>query len=148
MAIENGVDSMKMRDGRWRWMLYDTDWGFGYTGRNDYGLNLLDKARKTGSVSVIFDGLLKNRLFREQFVQRFDYHLSFTFDPALVINRISSFENVLSSEMPEHINRWRVIGSYEKWQEFVDELRVFAQKRPMIQKQHLDGFINSYKEEH
>lgn len=144
-AIENGNDSVGIRDGRWRWMLYDTDWGFGFTDEEGYRLNLLEKAKEIGSIGIIFDGLLKNETFRQQFTKRFEFHLQNTFKAEIVIAKINELHDQLMPEMPEHINRWRVIGSFKKWEEYVDELRLFAQKRPEIQTQQLYELMDDYK---
>ncbi len=135
-------DSVGVRDGRWRWILYDTDWGFGYTGKEDYQMNLLEKAKKVSSIGVIFGGLLKNKAFSEKFISRFDFHITKTFDETTVISRINEFEHKLKPEMQEHINRWRVIGSNSNWESNVEELRDFAKKRPAIQKEHLKSLKN------
>jgi hypothetical protein len=137
------TDSSTIKDGRWRWMLYDTDWGFGYTGKEDYQLNLLEKARETGSVGLIFDGLLKNDIFFDTFINRFKWHLGHTFDKDRVLKKIDDYQSILNPEMNEHINRWRIIGSYTNWNNYVEELRVFATKRPAVQIQQLETFIEN-----
>jgi hypothetical protein len=137
-----GSDSLGVRDGRWRWMLFDTDWGFGYSGSNAYEMNLLEKATRTGSVGVLFRALLKNREFVESFNERFQYHLNTRFKTERVLTAIDNFQHLLAPEMQEHIDRWRAIGSYEKWMANVDDLREFARKRPAIQKKQLAKFVS------
>ncbi len=129
-------------DGKWRSMLYDTDWGFGYTGNNAFQLNLLYDAKRVGSVGIIFTGLLKNKMFVNRFVSSFQNHLNTNFKTDTVLNKINEFENQYSSEMDEHINRWRAIGSFSKWKEYVSELRIFAEKRPVVQANQLNKFFN------
>ncbi|MCE3281049.1 MAG: Spore coat protein CotH [Bacteroidetes bacterium] len=143
-AAENQMsDSLFVKDGRWRWMLYDTDWGFGYTGKEAISKDLLGKAKAVGSVGVLFRALLKNKVFLNEFKARFQYHLDNTFEKEKVIKRINEFQDVLAPEMPEHINRWRVIGSYSKWKDYVEELRDFASQRPSVQIRQLNDFINN-----
>jgi hypothetical protein len=142
---EMANDSVGVKDGRWRWMLYDTDWGFGYTGKDASQLNLLQKATETGSIGVIFEGLLKNKEFVDVFVKRFQFHLANTFNKDAVIKKINQFQAILNPEMNEHINRWRVIGSYSNWNDYVEELRIFAIKRPDMQFQQLEKFIETNK---
>ena len=134
-----------VRDGRWRWMLFDTDWGFGYTGSESINLNLLEKAKKTGSIGIIFSGLLKNESFRKKFNDRFLFHLEHTFEKKEVIQKINDFQASYSSEISQHIDRWRAIGSFESWVENVEDLRQFALKRPDIQKEQLKSFLNNTK---
>ncbi len=140
-VAESGGDSLGARDGRWRWMLYDTDWGFGYTGPDAIQLNLLEKAKKYGSVGALFSGLLKNKEFVELFRTRFQFHLKNTFEQKALIAKIDRFESVLAPEIQEHIDRWREIGSCSNWEKQVQELRVFARDRPDIQLKQLDDFL-------
>jgi hypothetical protein len=128
---------------RWRWMVYDLDWGFGGSDPQAYNMNLLPKATQVGSVGVIFTALLQNRDFRQEFLHRYEGYMKKNFAPAGVETRISSFEQLLQGEMPEHISRWRAIGSMEQWRENVDELRTFAIKRPAIQMQQLYSFMQA-----
>ena len=51
-------------------------------------------------------------------------------------------QKVLSPEMQEHIDRWRVIGSYDQWLENVEVLRNFAIQRPEIQAKQLNDFFH------
>jgi hypothetical protein len=136
-------DTTSNRDGRWRWTLYDTDWGLGYTSRNAVQLNLLEKAKETGSIGVIFGELLKNKRFTAKFLLRFDCHLKNTFKSENVIIKINEFEKELAPEMEEHINRWRAIGSYSNWLIYIQELKDFATMRPTIQAQQLKKFIEN-----
>jgi hypothetical protein len=130
------------KDGRWRWILYDTDWGFGYTGSGAVSMDLLEKARKTGSTGIILSGLMRNSTFRRAFKERFGYHVEVTFNKDSVLKKIDGFEKALSPYMPEHIDRWRVIGSYDSWKANVQEMRDFAIKRPAVQLKQLDEFLN------
>jgi hypothetical protein len=142
-----GIDSSGFQ-GKWRWMLYDTDWGLGYTGKQDYNLNLLEKASTTGSLGIIFKGLLQNESFFNAFIKRFKFHLDTTFDADNVIEKINRFEKILAPEMNDQINRWRNISSYTEWLSNMEDLRNFARKRPAIQQQQLDNFITIYKAKH
>ncbi len=140
-AKERGNDSAKVRDGRWRWMLYDTDYGFGFTGNDAYEVNLLEKAKTTGSVGIIFSGLLKNKLFVNTFISVFRHHLNTFYNATEVAKKINDFEALFSPEMEENINRWRVIGSYSNWKSNVKVLRDFATHRPAIQVKQLNEFF-------
>ncbi len=137
------ADSIRAGDGRWRWILFDTDWGFGYTSSNAYELDLLDKAKHVGSVGVIFSSLLKNQDFLTKFKIRFNYHLLNTFDNEKVEHLINDFQKKYSPEIQEHINRWRIIGSVKNWDKNVEDLKIFSKKRMEIQKKQLDFFLKN-----
>ncbi|HEX8514888.1 MAG TPA: CotH kinase family protein [Bacteroidia bacterium] len=134
--------SSNIKDGKWRWMLYDTDWGFGYNNLSTPDNNLLEKARTTGSVGILFNGLLQNNEFKEKFIDRFQEHLNTTFYPPHVISLIDEMQQELAPEMQEHINRWRVIGSYRQWMSNVEVLRDYARKRPAFQIKQLNDFFD------
>ncbi len=129
-------------DGRWRWMLYDTDWGFGYNALSLPTMDLLGKATKTGSVGILFNSLLKNKDFVNAFLQRFQYHLNTTFYTPNVLHKIDQFQSTLDPEIKEHIDRWRVINSYAEWSSNIDVMRDFARKRPGLQASQLNAFFN------
>jgi hypothetical protein len=128
-------------DGRWRWMLYDTDWGFGYNSMSLPSTDLLSNATTIGSVGTLFSALLKNPSFVKAFLNRFQYHLNTTFYAPAVVHKIDQFQAQLDPEMQEHINRWRVIGSYSQWLRNVEVMKDFAQKRPAFQAAQLNTFF-------
>lgn len=138
-AERKGIET---RDGRWRWMLYDTDWGFGKISDDAYQMNLLEKAKHVGSVGILFSALLKNERFRELFKQRFGNWLNTTFKTEYAINRINEMQHVLEPEMIENIDRWRKMESYGNWLKNVEVMRNFAKKRPAIQVQQLNSFLD------
>jgi hypothetical protein len=135
-------DSISAKDGRWRWMLYDTDWGFGYNSGSAPSSDLLKKATKVGSVGILFNSLLQNKNFINQFLARFQYLLNTTFSSAMIIQKINTFEKELSPEMQEHINRWRAIENYNQWLSNIDVMKDFAKKRPKFQIEQLNTFFN------
>ncbi len=139
---DSQADSLFAKDGRWRWMLYDTDWGFGYNSLSTPGSNLLDKTTKVGSVGVLFSGLIKNEAFVNEFLTRFQHHLNTTFSSEATIPKIDEMQRVLDPEMQEHIHRWRAIGSYSAWRSNVEVMRTFAQQRPQYQANQLNAFFN------
>jgi hypothetical protein len=130
------------KDGRWRWMLYDTDWGFGYNSMSEPSSDLLAKATKVGSIGVLFSALLKNKDFKKEFLDRFQYHLNTTFRPSDCIKKIEKFKTGIASEIPEHIDRWRAIDGYGKWLLNIEVMKNFAQKRPQAQADQLNAFFH------
>ncbi len=134
-------DTAGCRDGRWRWMLYDTDWGFGYNTASIPSVNLLEKAEQTGSVGILFAALIKNKSFVDAFIQRFQYLIDHQFSTSYLLTEVNRMQGVMAPEMREHINRWRVIGSYGQWLDNVDVLRDFAKRRPQLQADQLNTFF-------
>lgn len=135
-------------DGRWRWILYDTDWGFGL--HDEFGWrnnSLVFHTESNGPgwpnppwSTFILRKLLENDMFRDQFLLRFSDHLNTTFHPERVLAAIEEKYRRLLPEMPRHLQRWRL--SRQKWDQQVDVMRQFACARPDAVYSHLAEFFN------
>lgn len=133
--------------GRWRWILYDTDWGYSLQESQAWRNNSLAfHTAATGPdwpnppwSTFILRKLLENDAFRKAFVNRFADHLNDSFEPQHVVARIDSFYQLLLLEMPRHLSRWQL--SAGKWEAQVNLLRKFAQERPGYMRQHLQDMF-------
>jgi len=131
-------ENSTVKDGRWRWLLFDTDHGFTNT-----ELNSIDYATRTDLETILLRSLINNPEFKNQFLNRFADHLNTSFKTERVIQEINYFEDLLEPEMQEQINRWHSSGgSTTKWLENVEELRLFAKERPSIVIQDLIEFFD------
>jgi hypothetical protein len=135
-------------DGRWRWLLYDTDFGFGlYPYYGGYNNNTLVHATKAGETewpnpdwsTLILRNLLENEEFKNQFINTFADHLNTSFKPEYVTKRIMEFKNLLEPEIVEHTSRWR---PWPNWEKNVNVMLEFAEKRSDIQREHISSFFN------
>ena len=123
-------------DGRWRWVLYDTDWGFGLQDEEAYKFNTLELQTDPNSTvwpnpqwsTLILRNLLENKDFEKAFVNRFADYMNTIFEPSRVEARIDSFEQMLTPEIDRHIKRW----NYNKlmWKRHIDRMHIFATERP------------------
>ncbi len=140
---EVGSDASSYLDGRWRWMLFDTDLGFGLD--RDVSFNALEWATarfnpKSGEEwpSVIIRGLLENEGFKAELINRFLDHLNSTFRADVVLAEIDKQADLVGTAIDEHLARWNLLGrSKNRWLENVEKLRDFARERPAYLKQHL-----------
>jgi hypothetical protein len=140
-----------VRDGRWRWMMLDTDFGFDlpffYVPGLDDGAahNTLDFATDPSGPSwpnpswatLMLRKMLENSEFRIQFINRYCDLLNTTFSTTHVVSTIDSISGLLAPEMAEHINRWRRPTSVSEWNNNVQKLKNFAIERPSYQLQHM-----------
>lgn len=144
----NNIDYWRQRtpDGRWRWVLYDTDFGFGlYGGKFAYEHNTLAFATATDGPSwpnppwstFMLRTLLKNDVFQERFISRFADLINTTFDPARVNRMIDTLQNAYQPEIEEHQHRWYPHHSLQRWIDHVIGLREFAEKRPHPVREHI-----------
>ncbi len=117
-------------DGRWRWLTYDTDHGFGLS--SSITTDMMTQARRSsrGVCQPHFDRLLANADFRNRFINRFTDLINTAFKPARVQGVISNMALRVESEMPRHIARWGRMGSVSAWQTRVQSLKTFAAGRP------------------
>lgn len=121
-------------DGRWRWIVYDLDWGFWLAHVEYNTLASMTDPAGTGAWNNISTALtvnlLKNKEFEHTFVERFAYHLTYTFAPERVIRRIDELAANIEAEMPNQVERWG--GSMDRWFSEIEDLRKFARQRPDI----------------
>lgn len=129
-------------DGRWRWMMYDTDWGM-LSGPAHNGLafatNNDPNAYPSPVRTFILRRLLENQEFRNQFINRYADLLNTTFLPGRMLNFIDLSKQSLTPEMPEHINRWKKPTSLNQWDEHIQVLVDFVQQRPVYARQHIQS---------
>ena len=132
---------------KWRWIVYDLDWGFFSLNHNT--LASLSNPAGTGwaqALNTVFTrNLILNDEFRRQFIERFAYHMNYTFTPERVLDRIDEIAAVLEPEMPRHFQRWG--GSMSSWHAHVEGLRDFARKRPAIVLKHIQSKFGLSNEE-
>jgi len=139
------------QDGRWRWMLFDTDFGFGLID----GLlapmhNTLEFASDSTQTwwpnpawsTLLFRKLLENIEFRNDFINRIADHMNTSFRPHRVIEVIDSMQFIYYQNMQEHINRWYIGGTLSHWDFNVNVMRNFANERPSHMTQHIMDMWN------
>lgn len=133
-------------DGRWRWMLYDTDFGFGFDGgpKNAEINSLLIAIHPDWHdwAGLLFRSLLENPDFRADFVTRFADHINTSFEPQRVVNEIDQMQSIIAPEIEEHIHRWRGSeATLAEWQDSVEVMRGFAAYRPENVQHHLSDYF-------
>jgi hypothetical protein len=135
----------KGQDGRWRWLLYDTDHGFGYSGgATSYEENALERAIVSPGrewSTFILQKLLENDSFKNDFINRFADLLNTTFLPDRMIGVINELKKGIEANMPAHIHRWSRLNSMDHWDNRIEVMRIFARERPAFQRQHIREYF-------
>jgi len=131
--------------GRWRWILCDTDFGFGYNFfsrpapeyDDDMMGTLLDSTRfeNPPRSARIFRKLIMNEKFRKAFITRFADLLNTNFRSAAVMPIITRFKSAIENEVPRHKSKWA--RSAKNWYGELDILYEFAEKRVPYVREHL-----------
>ncbi len=120
--------------GRWRWIAYDTDFGFGLYS-SGYDEDKLGSCMQSSSgPAFVLKKLLLNETFKHDFVNRFADRLNREFKPDVVNSLIDSLSSHISSEILFHNNKWHAIGN---WSNNVKRLRTFAENRPDYMRQFI-----------
>jgi len=152
----------RTEDGKWRWLLFDVDYGFGLGGNYDH--NTIEFATQPDSEewnnkpwsTYLLRNLLVNPDFRNSFLQRFALFISYSFNPERVNTYIDNFQNRIRKEIPDHINRWAVgcspenpeskdgctFDTIEKWEEAINVRRKFASLRPKFMRKYLMDYFS------
>ncbi len=112
-------DAPPGHDGRWRWMTYDTDFGFGLNFFYVPGVNegaAFNSMNLISSISFnwpnytwsteIFRALSINTDFNRMFVNRMQDLLNTAFKSEHTVQRIADIKNQFDPEMEEHVARW------------------------------------------
>jgi hypothetical protein len=133
-------------DGRWRWVLFDTDLAYGHPWSGSYGDNTLAAATNpTGRPgidapwsTVLLRRLLLNPQFRNEFINTYADHLNSAFKENRATEAVNIMQAAIASSMPEHIRRWQTMsGSMTTWSNNVRVMRTFADQRPIYCRQHV-----------
>lgn len=133
----------RSEQGKWRWIIYDTDFGFGPWNVNRYTNNTLAFALEPNGPAwpnppwstLLFRKLVENIGWREYFLNTFADHLNTSFLPQVVGRKIEEMSAAISNEIPSHMQRWS--GDLNAWNRRVADLKTFAQNRPSHVRQHI-----------
>lgn len=143
------------KDGKWRWILFDTDLAFdrdkqrckGHHNSLDYALgvnncHLPHLTKSLTASTIMLRKLMENEEFKSFFVSRFCDLLNTIFTSEHIANTISDIKSTLEPEIDKHIERWsdkRGIKSRQSWDNNIAKLIRFANERPDT----IRYFINS-----
>lgn len=141
-------ETLSPLDGRWRWLIYDTDYGFALDGPKNINYLVRDDALsldmfyKLDKEEYVFKNLFDNTYFRNKFVTRYFDLLNSAFKEEVVIKKIEELSGRIDKEIIRHIERWGdqtegMLSSKEDWYQNVEKLKNFASNRPAYVKQHL-----------
>jgi hypothetical protein len=131
-------------EGRWRWILFDTDISFGISGKTSYKRNTLNKMTIKHNEAwpdpawstLIIRNLLENDSIKNLYINRFADHLNTLFSAKTVNFKIDSIQNMLKDEMPYHFKKWRS-SNIERWERNVQKMKDYASNRPYYVRLHL-----------
>jgi len=152
MGIDWGINNVKLwrQDtvgATWRYMMYDTDFGFALYGGSIYH-NYINRARNPdypNQHSQIFNHALNNADFRCQFVNRYDDLINTTFQTDVFDAVVDELKTELAPAIPDHIAQWsNQMGpySYTYWLNSVNGLKTYNSTRIPTARQHINQSFN------
>lgn len=139
----NNVKFWKAPGGKWKWILYDTDFGFGTWNRFGYQHNTLAFALETNGpgwpnppwATLLLRKLMENLSFRNQFINQFADEMNSRFLAEPVSQYIDSLRAQIEHEVPAHYSTWG--GDTNYWSNQVIGMRDFALNRLSHVKSHI-----------
>ena len=155
----NNIKYWKHHEGKWRWILFDTDFGFnngigigsgpGAGDGKEYLHDSLAFALEENGPdwpnppwsTLLFRRLMENQQFKNQFISQFSDELNSRFLPDNGISLIDNMAANIAAEMPAHIERWKDDNglSLSKWESELERLREFSRLRPANMWAHIQN---------
>ena len=131
--------------GKWRWILYDTDYGFAFPKwMSDHErFNTLDFALETNGPgwpnppwsTFLFRKLMENGSFKNQFINIYSDYLNTIFLPKNLNDKLGSTKNGISKHIAQHHQRWG--QGYINWNSEIARIKQFADSRAFYAKRHI-----------
>ncbi len=145
----NNIKFWRHKNGKWRWILFDTDFGFGIWNAGQYTNNTLDFALNPFGPAwpnppwstFLLRRLMENEIFKKQFINTFADELNTRFLANNVRAAISENEVIINTEMSKHINKWGET-SLSAWRSKVNDMKNFASQRVTFTRAHIRSQFN------
>ena len=148
----NNIKYWKSDGGKWRWILYDTDFSFSgqwwaWDVNNHYLINTLNFVlsgiqtnwANAPWATLMLRRLIQNTEFRNKFVNRYADELNTRFLASDVVQHFNDIYDVILDEVPDHMQRW---NSNDNPYYFVEHMINFAVNRPEYAKEHILSELN------
>ncbi|QSX05774.1 CotH kinase family protein [Sedimentibacter sp. zth1] len=145
-------DASYGHDGRWRYLLYDTDYSLGlHTSTTpQYDFDMISFATDETKTewpnpnwsTLIFRKLLDNDKFKTQFINTFADRLNTIYKEDNVLDSINKFADIYEPYVQEHINVWQIFkGNINLWYNQISILKDFVKSRPMYVRNHIIDYF-------
>lgn len=130
--------------GRWRWILYDTDFGFGTWGPGNYQRNTLAFATNPSGPTwpnppwstLLLRKFLNNVAFKNEFILKASDMLNSNFRPEQVTQKLMNARDAISTGVLDNFDRWGH-NSVSHWTNQYGVMDNFGQQRPAHVRIHM-----------
>ncbi len=139
--------------GKWRWILYDTDFGFGIWDPTAYNFNTLAFALDPYGPgwpnppwsTFVFRMLMENNHFKNSFINIYCDMLNTIFMPEFLVATLDSISGNIEDMIPIHRSRWYNDGNWPNsatsWEYRLDVMETFSNfRRPRAIVHLIDEF--------
>lgn len=135
-------------NGKMKMVFFDLDWAFYNYGYNYYSFMMNPAGMQEGFNidNTIFIGLMKNKNFQKDFLERLSYHLNNTWKTETVLERFNEIYDRLYPEMQRNQERWGL--SFDTWIQESKKLKNYIEQRNRYLLQHTKSFFHLSDEEY
>ncbi len=139
----------KHKDGKWRWIMFDTDFSFGpFWNTQNYEEDTLSFALEANGPgwpnpswsTLLFRKLMTNISFRNAFINRYADELNTRFLSNNIHAHMDEVHKSIEPEIQAHYERWGSNSSDVDY--YLNEMKNFAVNRPNIAKNHIKSKFN------
>ncbi len=125
------------RDGRWRFIMGDSDMGLGYAAPPSADV-FAHVARHQGPVARLYVAIMRAPVLRARMRSITEGLLNGPLSEASMRRAIDTEQQAMAPEMTRHVARWRRPEGVDVWNGRVEELRAFARDRVPAVRAQLD----------
>lgn len=138
----------KIPDGKWHWLFYDLDAGFGNA---DYNMFLhlanadewANDTKLSSTKAFLFLELFKNETYKSAFIDRYAHILNTSFSTTKMHQKLDSIKQIYKPEISDNIKRWHFPPSMAAWEDAIKiDLYDFLTARPCMTKEHIMAYFN------
>ncbi len=118
-------------DGKWRWILFDTDWAF-ITDTDSFGRWLKPGGMGSGNKTdnTLFIALMKNKAVQQKYLTLLGNLMADQWTTAKILQKSKWWREALYPEMPAQTNKWG--GNETGWLSSIRQFNAYAKERPKM----------------
>jgi len=118
-----------MYDGKWRWIMYDMDYGYDYAAHKtvEEHFNIKGTGSSDAFSTSLIMGLLKNEGFKEKLLKRLAWQYKNIWAEEIVMARVAEIRDIISEEVKRDCERWK--WSYSTWEKNLSNIEYYTKNR-------------------
>ncbi len=131
----------KHAGGKWKYLVYDLDFGLGYSGSvTDNRLQIARNPTSFCYSSEMFDAILNNPTYKRYFINRYADLMNTIWLPANANSIMHSYKDTIDFDMPADKARWG--GTISQWNTYINDMMTFESGRLSVQKNYIKSEFN------